>query len=201
MIRGSLPDQAHIQELLEKVGWHKLHWAPPVLEFLIPGMEIDFGGIVKEYAADRAASLCWEAGVRQGLINLGGDIKLIGPRADGSPWLIGIRHPVHKKAVLQTLSLHNGALASSGDYERCINVDGVRYGHILNPKTGWPVRHLAAVSVLGDFCVVAGSASTIAMLKEENGPAWLEGLGLPHIWVDVHGKTGGSLAALMVSDE
>jgi len=198
---GSLPDQAHIQELLEKVGWHKLHWVPPVLEFLIPGMEIDFGGIVKEYAADRAASLCWEAGVRQGLINLGGDIKVIGPRADGSPWLIGIRHPVHKNAVLQTLSLHNGALASSGDYERCINVDGVRYGHILNPKTGWPVRHLAAVSVLGDFCVVAGSASTIAMLKEENGPAWLEGLGLPHIWVDVHGKTGGSLAALMVSDE
>ena len=198
---GCLPDQAHIQELLEKVGWHKLHWVPPVLEFLIPGMEIDFGGIVKEYAADRAASLCWEAGVRQGLINLGGDIKVIGPRADGSPWLIGIRHPVHKKAVLQTLSLHNGALASSGDYERCINVDGVRYGHILNPKTGWPVRHLAAVSVLGDFCVVAGSAATIAMLKEENGPAWLEGLGLPHIWVDVHGKTGGSLAALMVSDE
>lgn len=198
---GSLPDQAHIQELLEKVGWHKLHWAPPVLEFLIPGMEIDFGGIVKEYAADRAASLCWEAGVRQGLINLGGDIKLIGPRADGSPWLIGIRHPGHKKAVLQMLSLHNGALASSGDYERCINVDGVRYGHILNPKTGWPVRYLVAVSVLGDFCVVAGSAATIAMLKEENGPAWLEGLGLPHIWVDVHGKTGGSLAALMVSDE
>ena len=198
---GSLPDQAHIQELLEKVGWHKLNWMPPVLEFLIPGMEIDFGGIVKEYAADRAASLCWEAGVRQGLINLGGDIKLIGPRADGSPWLIGIRHPVHKKAVLQMLSLHNGALASSGDYERCITVDGVRYGHILNPKTGWPVRHLAAVSVLGDFCVVAGSAATIAMLKEENGPAWLEGLGLPHIWVDVHGKTGGSLAALMVSDE
>jgi FAD:protein FMN transferase len=198
---GSLPDQGHIKELLEKVGWHKLHWAPPVLEFLIPGMEIDFGGIVKEYAADRAASLCWEAGVRQGLINLGGDIKVIGPRADGSPWLIGIRHPDHKKAVLQMLSLHNGALASSGDYERCITVEGVRYGHILNPKTGWPVRHLAAVSVLGDFCVVAGSAATIAMLKEENGPAWLEGLGLPHIWVDVHGKKGGSLAALMVSDE
>jgi thiamine biosynthesis lipoprotein len=198
---GSLPDQAQIQELLEKVGWQKLRWAPPVLEFLIPGMEIDFGGVVKEYAADRAASLCWEAGVRQGLINLGGDIKVIGPRADGSPWRIGIRHPGHKNAILQTLYLHDGALASSGDYERCINVDGVRYGHILNPKTGWPVRHLAAVSVLGDFCVVAGSASTIAMLKEENGHAWLEGLGLPHIWVDVHGNTGGSLATSMATSE
>ncbi|MEO5763669.1 MAG: FAD:protein FMN transferase, partial [Casimicrobiaceae bacterium] len=78
--------------------------------------------------------------------------------------------------------------------ERCIVVDGVRYGHILNPRTGWPVRHLAAVSVIGSLCVVAGSASTIAMLKEGNGPAWLATLGLPHYWVTVDGRTGGSLA-------
>jgi len=84
-------------------------------------------------------------------------------------------------------------VASSGDYERCIEVAGVRYGHVLNPKTGWPVRKLAGVTVVGDFCVVAGSASTIAMLKEERGPAWLESLGLPHLWVDVDGKVGGTL--------
>lgn len=72
-------------------------------------------------------------------------------------------------------------------------VDGVRYGHVLNPKTGWPVRHLAAVSVIGDFCVVAGSASTIAMLKEDQGTEWLQDLGLPHLWVDTHGETGGSM--------
>ncbi len=94
-----------------------------------------------------------------------------------------------------------GALASSGDYERCILVDGIRYGHVLNPKTGWPVRHLAAVSVVGDFCVVAGSASTIAMLKEEDGPAWLENFGLPHLWVDVRGGTGGSLAPLAATQQ
>jgi FAD:protein FMN transferase len=73
-------------------------------------------------------------------------------------------------------------------------VDGIRYGHVLNPKTGWPVRHLAAVSVIGDFCVVAGSAATIAMLKENEGVSWLNDLGLPHLWVDVHGKSGGKLA-------
>ena len=89
--------------------------------------------------------------------------------------------------------LYEGALASSGDYERCIMVDGVRYGHVLNPKTGWPVRHLAAVSVIGDFCVVAGSASTIAMLKENDGADWLQDLGLPHLWVDVQGVSGGSI--------
>ena len=193
---GKLPDQAYIQSLLDKVGWHKLRWIPPVLEFPIPGMELDFGGVVKEYAVDRAATLCWEAGVRHGVINLGGDIKVIGPRADGSPWHVGIRHPRNKGALLQTILLREGALASSGDYERCIIVDGVRYGHVINPKTGWPVRHLAAVSVIGDFCVVAGSASTIAMLKEDNGPSWLESLGLPHLWVNVQSDMGGTLAGV-----
>jgi thiamine biosynthesis lipoprotein len=74
-------------------------------------------------------------------------------------------------------------------------VDGRRYGHVLNPRTGWPVSHLASVSVVADLCVVAGSASTIAMLKEDKGPAWLEGMGLPHLWVDVKGRLGGSLLA------
>ncbi|MDD5320858.1 MAG: FAD:protein FMN transferase [Methylococcales bacterium] len=198
---GKLPDQAQIQELLDKVGWHKLRWTPPVLEFPTPGMEIDFGGVVKEYAVDRAAALSWEAGIRHGVVNLGGDIKIIGPRADGSPWRVGIRHPRNKEAVMQTILLREGALASSGDYERCIIVDDVRYGHVLNPKTGWPVRYLAAVSVVGDFCVVAGSASTIAMLKEDIGPAWLESLGLPHLWVDVHGGTGGTLMPMASTEE
>jgi FAD:protein FMN transferase len=77
----------------------------------------------------------------------------------------------------------------------------VRYGHILNPRTGWPVRHLASVSVVGDLCVVAGSASTIAMLKEGDGPVWLAGLGLPHFWVDVHGSIGGPLAPAVIEEE
>lgn len=190
---GRVPDQQQIEALLANVGWHKLAWNPPVLEFPLPGMEIDFGGMVKEYAVDHVAALCWRAGIRHGMVNLGGDIKVVGPRADGSPWRIGIRHPRDPDAMLQTVLLEGGALASSGDYERCIVVGDVRYGHVLNPKTGWPVRHLAAVSVVGDFCVVAGSASTIAMLKETDGPAWLEQFGLPHLWVDVSGAVGGPL--------
>lgn len=191
---GELPDAEYIQQLLQTVGWHKLLWQPPVLTFTIPGMEMDFGGVVKEYAVDRAAVLCQNAGLHHGVINLGGDIKVIGSRADGRPWRVGIRHPRQQQAVIQTIQLHEGALASSGDYERCIVIDGVRYGHVLNPKTGWPVRKLAAVSVVGAFCVVAGSASTIAMLKEDEGAAWLNDMGLPHLWVDVDGNTGGPLA-------
>jgi len=191
--QGKLPEQSLIDELLEKVGWHKVVWKRPMLKFNVPGIEIDFGGVVKEYAVDRAGALCLSQGIKHGVVNLGGDIKVIGPRDDGSPWRVGIRHPRNKDELLDTLLLYEGALASSGDYERCILVNGLRYGHVLNPKTGWPVRYLAAVSVVGDFCVVAGSASTIAMLKESEGVNWLQDLGLPHLWVDVHGETGGSI--------
>jgi thiamine biosynthesis lipoprotein len=191
---ASLPDPALIERLLSRVGWDKVRWEPPVLSFPLSGMEIDFGGIVKEYAADRAAAICREMGLRSGMVNLGGDISIVGPRPDGDAWRIGLQHPRSRGDVMHTVGLHSGGLASSGDYERCVVVDGVRYGHIVNPRSGWPVRHLAAVSVAGDFCVVAGSASTIAMLKEADGPAWLEALGLPHLWVGVGGETGGPLA-------
>lgn len=189
----TLPDQAKLTALLEKIGWHHCRWQAPMLEFLIPGIELDFGGIVKEYAADRVAALCQANHIHHGLINLGGDIKIIGSHPDGSPWHIAIRHPHQPNGVLQTLSLNQGALASSGDYERCITIKGVRYGHILSPKTGWPVQHLAAVSVVADFCVIAGSAATIAMLKANEGVGWLNELGLAHCWVSVDGRVGDHL--------
>lgn len=182
-----------LEDLLAKIGWHRIGWRRPVLEFTTAGMEIDFGGIVKEYAVDRTAALAAQAGIRSGVINLGGDVRIIGPRPDGSPWRVGIRHPRCRDALLTTLLVEAGAVASSGDYERCLVVEGRRFGHILNPKTGWPVQHLASVSVLGELCVVAGSAATIAILKEKEGPAWLENLGLPHLWMSVDGEIGGSI--------
>jgi thiamine biosynthesis lipoprotein len=192
--QSSLPDPQRVAALLDRIGWSRVRWTLPQLTFP-PGMELDFGGIVKEYAADRAATLCREAGVRHGFVNLGGDIRIVGPLPDGGPWRIGIRHPRRQGSAIHTLVLQQGGVATSGDYERCIVVDGVRYGHVLNPKTGWPVRHLASVSVVGELCVIAGSAATIAMLKERDAPAWLEQLGLPHYWVDVDGIPGGSLAS------
>ncbi|HEY1961229.1 MAG TPA: FAD:protein FMN transferase, partial [Rhizomicrobium sp.] len=142
---------------------------------------------------DRAAGVLRAAGVNNAVVNLGGDVRVVGPRVGNEPWRVGIRHPRDRDGVLASLLMREGALASSGDYERCIVVDGVRYGHILNPKTGWPVRRMAAISVIDDYCVMAGSASTIAMLKEDAGPQWLADLGLPHLWVDVDGHSGGPL--------
>lgn len=190
---GELPNPGHIEALLARVGWSRLVWRAPELAFPLPGMQLDLGGVVKEYAADRVVALCRAEGVRSGLVNLGGDLAIVGPRPGGEPWRIGIRHPREPEQLAGTFALHEGALASSGDYERCIEIDGVRYGHILDPRTGWPVRHLASVSVVADLCIVAGSASTIAMLRQEEGPAWLAEMGVPHHWIDVHGESGGRL--------
>ncbi|MGH8476929.1 MAG: FAD:protein FMN transferase [Methylococcales bacterium] len=187
-----MPQSEQIQDLLDRIGWQKLIWQAPLLEFPVAGMEMDFGGVVKEYAVDRAATICQEAGGRHGLVNLGGDIKIIGARPDGQSWRVGIRDPAMRGSSIKTLLLNRGAIASSGDYERCITLNGVRYGHILNPKTGWPVRKMASVTVAGELCLVAGSAATIGMLKEHHGPQWLHDLGLPHYWIDVDGNSGGS---------
>ena len=191
--RNRLPDAADVQALLPRVGWHHVRWQPPRLAFARAGMELDLGGIVKEYAADRAAALLAEAGIAHGLVNLGGDLRIVGPQPDGSPWSVGVRDPRHPGRLLTTLALAQGALASSGDYERCIVVDGVRHGHILDPRSGWPVHGLAAVSVAAPLALVAGSACTIAMLMGRDGIAWLAGTALPHLWVDDQGRCGGPL--------
>ncbi len=192
--RRELPDANTLQCLLARVGWSKVGWRRPRLMFGIPGMEIDFGGVVKEYAADRAATLCAEAGFQHGLVDLGGDIKIIGPHPDGSPWAVGIQHPRVAEAVMATLDLFQGAIATSGDYERFVEIDGRRYSHNLSPRTGMPVSGLAGVSVAAPECVVAGSATTIAMLMEDRGPAWLEEVGLPHVWMDQELRIGGTYA-------
>jgi thiamine biosynthesis lipoprotein len=191
---GALPDRAQVTALMPRIGWNRVAWQAPTLRFSMAGMELDFGGIVKEYAADRAAAICRQQGVRAGLVSLGGDIGIVGPRPDGDAWRIGLRHPEARDATMGAIELRDGGLATSGDYERCIVVDGKRYGHILNPRTGEPVGHLASVTVHAEHCVVAGSASTIAMLKEADGPAWLAALGLGHFWIDAKGRCGGSFA-------
>jgi thiamine biosynthesis lipoprotein len=192
---GKLPSEAQLQDLLARIGWEKLDWQRPWLAFTVPGMELDFGGIGKEYAADRAATLCYEQGFCHGLVDLGGDIKVIGPPADGTAWQVGIQHPRQAESLLVALEVKHGAVASSGDYERCIVIKGRRYSHLLNPKTGWPTQGLVAVSVIAPQCLVAGSATTIAMLQEDAGKAWLENLGLPHVWMDAEGRIGGTIIA------
>ncbi len=188
-----LPEQSQIDALLPSVGLEKMHWSRPLLQFPLPGMSLDFGGVGKEYAVDRVADLCLSNGIEHGLIDLAGDIRIIGPHPDGSAWRVGLRDPEHPHNSMAVIEVKKGGIATSGDYERYIEVAGQRYCHILNPKSGRPVRGLSSISVVADSCLVAGSITTIAMLKGRDAIDWLESLGVSHAWVDNQGQRGGNL--------
>lgn len=191
----TLPLQTEIERLLPFIGLDKVEWHSPRLHFPVAGMELDFGGIGKEYAADQVAAICQSYGVKHGLIDLGGDIVAIGPHPNQGPWQVGIRHPRIPETSMMCVTIDRGALATSGDYERYMDVDGIRYCHLLNPKTGWPQHTLSSVSVFSEQCLVAGSLSSIALLKGQAGPTWLSAIGAPHVWMNAQGFVHSSLTS------
>ena len=192
---GRVAEQQDIDPLLSLIGWNRVEWSDDSVRLPEPGMELDFGGVVKEYACDAAAEILHNRGVDSALVDLAGDMVAIGAPEGESAWRVGIRHPRAETAIAG-VELRDMALASSGDYERCIVVDGRRLGHILHPHTGWPVQGLLAVSVLAPQCLVAGSTATIALLKPAaEALNWLEDLGLPFFAVDAELACHGSIAA------
>ncbi len=190
---GVVPEAAAIRETLRRVGWQRIRWERPRLTLPIDGMELDWGGFVKEYAADRVAELCRSEGLRSGLVDLGGDLAVVGPHPDGAAWMVGIRNPRQPERAMGRIALRSGGLATSGDYERFMIVDGVRHSHLLDPRTGESFRDgPASVSVSADHCLIAGVAATIGMLHEESeSERFLGGLGLPHLGVTRGGRIFG----------
>ena len=186
-----VPDARALEAARALIGWTEVEWDERTIRLPRAGMEIDFGGIGKEYAADRVATIVTEQGIAHGLVNLGGDVRVIGPQPDGTPWRIGIRHPRKEGAAAAAVTLDSGAVATSGDYERYFEIDGRRYCHILNPRTGMPAAHWQSVSVIAPLCIVAGSCSTIAMLREQEGEAFLREQGLPYVAVAPDGSVRG----------
>ena len=168
-----LPSREAVEALLPLVGWDKVEWRAPVLRMPF-GMEIDFGGIGKEYAVDRAIALAARVTGRPVLVNCGGDLACSAPRADGSPWQVGIDTGVAGVAA-PLVRLARGGLATSGDANRFLFKDGVRYPHVLDPRTGWPVTGgPRAVTVAAQTCTEAGVLSTVAMLHGADAEQFLE---------------------------
>jgi FAD:protein FMN transferase len=130
-------------------------------------MELDLGGIGKEYAVDRCAQLCGQTSSASILINFGGDMYISGPRHGKSEWVIGINDPYGKgDQHAGILRLHRGGVATSGATRRFLLKDGVRYSHILDPHTGWPVPDgPRSVTVATQTCIEAGMLATFAMLQ------------------------------------
>jgi thiamine biosynthesis lipoprotein len=159
------------------VGFGKLQWQSPYL--LLPaGMELDFGGIGKEYAVDRAYDLLAARDGTPFLVNFGGDLRANRPPAHG-PWQIGIERPDTERDATMLLDLEHGALATSGDSRRYLLKNGVRYGHVLNPCTGWPVsRSPRSVTVAASSCTEAGLLATMALLQGDRAQAFLDQQGV-----------------------
>jgi thiamine biosynthesis lipoprotein len=182
-----VPSPEELAAVLPLIAWHEVEWSERRVRLPRAGMEIDFGGIGKEYAADRVATILMGHGMRHGFVNLGGDIRAIGAQPDGTPWRAGVRHPRVAGTAVAAFDLTEGALATSGDYERYFDLDGRRYCHILDPRTGMPVTHWQAVSVAAPLCVVAGSCATIAMLRGEGAAAFLDAHGVTWLGVAADG--------------
>lgn len=159
------PDHNLIASLRELVGWDKVQFENNTI-LLRSGMEIDLGGLGKEYAADRVAQMLHEQSGRRLMVNFGGDIRATGSCESDEPWHIGIENPDPVAGPLGEIALRNGGVATSGDARRYCIVNGMRLSHILDPHTGWPVKGAPqSVTVLARFCLEAGLLSTMAMLQ------------------------------------
>ena len=199
---GHLPDPALVEALCRRIGWHRVVWQRPW--FTLPrDMELDLGGIAKEYAVDRVLGLLMAQAPLPMLVNFGGDIVVSGPRSAGRAWQVGIERPVAAATLTGAnatarsgaaanvaagaeaglIALSAGGLATSGDARRFLLSEGVRYGHILDPRSGWPVRDAPrSVTVAAPTCTEAGVLATLAMLQGAQAETWLAAQHMPH-WV------------------
>lgn len=184
-----LPSREQLGPLLGLIGWPQVEREDQRIKLPRAGMEIDFGGFGKEYAVDRVAALLVGNGIKHGYVNLGGDLRTIGPKPNGEDWVMGIQDPRDPGAVIASIPITAGALATSGDYERFFELNGQRYCHVISPRTGCPVGFWRSVSVLAPLSITAGTYTTIAMLKEADGLAWLENCGMAYFAIDHTGKT------------
>lgn len=171
-----IPDKKAVAKALKHVGWPKVKWQRPQLT-LQPGMEIDLGGLGKEYAVDQSAKLMQQHSPDINvLVNFGGDLVATGPRLNAKAWTVGVDDPSKTgRGTVGGIEIKKAAFATSGDARRYLMKDGVRYSHILNPLTGWPVENAPrSVSVLANSCIEAGMMATFALLQGKNARQFLE---------------------------
>ena len=187
-----VPQREEIALLLKKVGYEKAFVSEKHVN-VEEGMTLDFGGIAKGYASDKCAAIMRENGVKSALINLGGNVYAFGTRLDGNLWRIGVADPLGESAEdnAGVLSVSDRAVVTSGNYQRSFTQDGVVYGHIIDPKTGYPADSgLLSVTVVaadGTLCD-ALSTALFVMGKEKAADFFRENGGFDMILIDENGE-------------
>ncbi len=162
---GRIPSAGELAVLLPLVRASAVELRSGTVRFHHPGMELDLGGVGKEYAVDAVADLLASEGVESALVNFAGDVRTVGRRGDGRPWTVGVQDPRNAGRNRLTIALGGGAgIATSGDYERAFVKDGIRYHHLLDARTGLPARGLASATVVASGTFRAGCLATAAFL-------------------------------------
>jgi thiamine biosynthesis lipoprotein len=186
---GTLPDSAVIKELLAQApSSNDITFDGALISSRNPSVAYDLGGIAKGYAIDRAIDRLRESGIHNAIINAGGDLRAIGQHGD-RPWRIGIRHP-RGNGILASIEVSgDDSVFTSGDYERFFEVDGKRYHHIIDPRTGYPARNTTSVTVIHNNAATADAATTALFVA---GPdKWLStavNMGIRHVMlIDTRG--------------
>jgi thiamine biosynthesis lipoprotein len=167
---GMVPESETITKKLQFVGYKNLIFDENSYSvgFCINGMGLDLGAVAKGWAVDRAIDILMARGVRNAIVDAGGDLRIIGNRPGKEYWRIGVKHPRNPGALLLTFDLRDTAIVTSGDYERFFEAGGVRYHHILDPSTGRPARGCQSVTVLAPTATEADACATAAFVL---GPA------------------------------
>ncbi len=187
-IRLPPPDSLRQRLALVNYRYIRLNPQDTTVALLKPGMRIDLGGIAKGYAIDRAAATMRRHGIRRFLINAGGDIYAAGRKANGQPWRIGIKHPRELNSLLATFELSDYAVATSGDYERYAILNGRRYHHILDPRTGYPASGYRSVTVLARTAEAADVWATYLFILGRAGYKKAHPLPVTALFVDQRGR-------------
>ncbi|MBD1391569.1 FAD:protein FMN transferase [Mucilaginibacter sp. ZB1P21] len=161
-----MPSPEAIRKSVERVGYQNiiLDKANSTIFLKLKGMKIGFGALGEGYAADKCRDMMMARGIKAGIVNGSGDMRTWGSQPNGKPWNIGITNPLHKDKLFATVPLQQGAVVTSGNYEKFVVFNGKRYSHIINPATGYPVTGLASVTVFGPSAEVANGFSTSCMV-------------------------------------
>lgn len=177
--KNLMPNRGEIQRAQDCIGFEKIKLYPQEkqIELKSPCLSLDFGGVGKGYALDRAVRILRSYGVNRGIVNFGGNIYAMQPPPGEYGWDVGIRHPRDEDEVLTLLKVEDIAVSTSGDYERYFEIKGRHFSHIIDPRDGLPVKSVPSVTVIAHDATDADALSTaLSVMKEDKAIKLIEGL-------------------------
>jgi thiamine biosynthesis lipoprotein len=188
-----VPDRNTIDRMRARVGYKNImiDRASSTVFIKNKGGQIDLGGIIKGYGADRAVAILKQSGIRSAIVSVGGEVRSFGKRSGGKPWVVGIQNPRQKgpaDSIAATIEISDKAMSTSGDYNKYFEKNGKRYHHLIDPKTGYPSTNCGSITVIADDATSSDGFSKLFILGPERGLKVAKKSGIEVIFIDCDGK-------------